>query len=148
MEKASAQIYRFDLESGEGVNLTESYKNHYFQIDNIDQGIIVGTVSTNRFNSFFFVEKGKVNIIDPTSMEDFLEEEYESPIHSILVSAKEEGIWPEYKDRITKRPLLLMPHGGPHGSFAPAVTCMRYMLLKMGYYLLHPNFSGSTGYGR
>ena len=41
-----------------------------------------------------------------------------------------------------------MPHGGPHGSFVQALTSMRYVLLKMGYGLLLPNFSGSAGYGK
>lgn len=41
-----------------------------------------------------------------------------------------------------------MPHGGPHGSFAHALSCLRYMLLKMGYFFLYINFSGSTGYGK
>ena len=41
-----------------------------------------------------------------------------------------------------------MPHGGPHSTFANGLTCMRYVLLKMGYYILHPNFSGSIGYGK
>lgn len=43
---------------------------------------------------------------------------------------------------------MVMPHGGPHGSFVPMLTCLRYILLRMGYYLLHPNFSGSAGYGQ
>jgi len=42
----------------------------------------------------------------------------------------------------------VLPHGGPHGSFAQCLTSMRYALLKMGYGLLHPNFSGSIGYGK
>ena len=41
-----------------------------------------------------------------------------------------------------------MPHGGPHGSYAHILTCLRYVLLRMGYYLLYPNFSGSAGYGK
>jgi acylaminoacyl-peptidase len=41
-----------------------------------------------------------------------------------------------------------MFHGGPHGSFSPALTSLRYSLLKMGYVLLFPNFHGSTGYGQ
>lgn len=62
--------------------------------------------------------------------------------------AKKEHILPEYQNRIEKRPLVVMPHGGPHSTFANGLTCMRYVLLKMGYYILHPNFSGSIGYGK
>lgn len=40
-----------------------------------------------------------------------------------------------------------MAHGGPHGSVDPSLTLFKYVLLKLGYGLLFPNFSGSVGYG-
>jgi acylaminoacyl-peptidase len=46
-----------------------------------------------------------------------------------------------------KRPLVVMAHGGPHASVDPSLTLMRYVLLKAGYVLLMPNFSGSVGFG-
>ena len=86
--------------------------------------------------------------MEPGNKEQFIEKEYLHPIHAILVSAPQEDVWPEYQFRKGNRPLAVMPHGGPHGSFAHAFTSLRYMLLKMGYFLLHPNFSGSAGYGK
>lgn len=112
------------------------------------QNVLVGTVSTNSFNSFFYLQNGKVTVIDPPSRENFEEKEYNLSIHSVLVSSKEEDVWPEFRFRLKNRPLLVMPHGGPHSSFAHAFSCFRYMALKMGYYLLHPNFSGSASYGK
>lgn len=44
--------------------------------------------------------------------------------------------------------MLLLPHGGPHSSFMQTLTGLRYILLKLGYGLLMPNFSGSIGYGK
>jgi len=94
------------------------------------------------------LQNGKVKIIEPPTRQNFVEEEYNLSIHSVLVAAREEDIWKEFRFRLKNRPLLVMPHGGPHGSFAHAFSCFRYMALKMGYYLLYPNFSGSAGYGK
>lgn len=66
----------------------------------------------------------------------------------MLLYASEENIFEEYRSRVNKRPLIVMPHGGPHGSFYNILTSFRYALLKMGYALLFPNFSGSVGYGK
>lgn len=64
------------------------------------------------------------------------------------MEAREDDIHPDYRERAKQRPLLVMPHGGPHGSFVQAMTSLRYVLLKLGYGLLFPNFSGSAGYGK
>ena len=44
--------------------------------------------------------------------------------------------------------MILLAHGGPHGAVDPCLTLFRYCLLKMGYALLLPNFSGSAGFGQ
>jgi acylaminoacyl-peptidase len=44
--------------------------------------------------------------------------------------------------------MVVLAHGGPHGALDPALTALRYCLLKLGYALLIPNFSGSSGYGQ
>lgn len=44
--------------------------------------------------------------------------------------------------------MIVLAHGGPHGAIDPSLTCFRYCLLKMGYSLLLPNFSGSAGFGK
>lgn len=41
-----------------------------------------------------------------------------------------------------------MVHGGPHGHGDACITLMKYMLLKMGYAVLIPNYSGSVGFGQ
>jgi dipeptidyl aminopeptidase/acylaminoacyl peptidase len=46
-------------------------------------------------------------------------------------------------------------HGGPHGSIASEYSMLRHILLEqgttpfilIGYALLVPNYTGSTGYG-
>jgi len=42
----------------------------------------------------------------------------------------------------------VVAHGGPHGSNVNMLTSLRYILLRLGYGLLYPNFSGSVGYGQ
>jgi len=45
-------------------------------------------------------------------------------------------------------PLILVPHGGPHGM-SPSVYIAPYAFLAdAGYAVLHVNFRGSTGYGK
>lgn len=89
-----------------------------------------------------------MSIIDPPTQEQYVQKEYHTPIHAVYIEAKEEDIHPDYRERAKQRPLLVMPHGGPHGSFVQALTSLRYVLLKLGYGLLFPNFSGSAGYGK
>lgn len=55
-ERSCSNILRIDLESGELTNLTDGFKSHCFQITSISQGVIVGTVTTNNFNSFFWIQ--------------------------------------------------------------------------------------------
>jgi dipeptidyl aminopeptidase/acylaminoacyl peptidase len=39
-------------------------------------------------------------------------------------------------------------HGGPHDTYRPVLTCLRYSLLKLGYALLFPNVPGSMSHGQ
>ena len=42
---------------------------------------------------------------------------------------------------------MVLIHGGPHGAMDPCFSMFKYILLKCGYAILIPNFSGSAGYG-
>lgn len=44
--------------------------------------------------------------------------------------------------------MVVIVHGGPHGHGDPCLTLLKYMLLKCGYCILMPNFSGSSGFGQ
>ena len=67
---------QFELTSQKGCDLAVRIDNKaYFvdgahiddfgdgSVDGIDEGIIVGTVTTNNYNSFFWLHNGKINII-------------------------------------------------------------------------------------
>ncbi|CAD8172869.1 unnamed protein product [Paramecium pentaurelia] len=47
-----------------------------------------------------------------------------------------------------QRPLIVLAHGGPHGTIQSQYTQLRHILLQQGFILLAPNFSGSCGYGQ
>jgi pimeloyl-ACP methyl ester carboxylesterase len=118
-------------------------------IDDVEtDGFMTGVVTTNNFHTFFYNRKEEIVLVEPEKKESFVVKDYQSPIPAMLVYAKEEDIEVEFRERAKKRPVVLMVHGGPHGSFLSAHTCLRYTLLKMGYALLMPNFPGSTGYGQ
>lgn len=111
-------------------------------------GFITGLVTSNNFNSFFYSKEEEITLIEPPHQEQFVVQELQQPIPAVLVQAKAEDIHEEHRERVQKRPLVVMLHGGPHDCFTPALTCLRYSLLKLGYALLFPNIPGSTSYGQ
>lgn len=44
-------------------------------------------------------------------------------------------------------PLVVMPHGGPHGRDDPGFDWLSQFLASRGYAVLQPQFRGSTGFG-
>lgn len=63
-------------------------------------------------------------------------------IHSLMV------LPPDF-DRSKKYPLLVFPHGGPHTMARDQISLRwnYHLLVKPGYVLLMPNYTGSTGFG-
>ncbi len=55
---------------------------------------------------------------------------------------------PKGADPATKRPCLLLPHGGVHADFDTYYTHVIRELMKEGYVVVAPEYRGSTGYGR
>ncbi|KAI8818824.1 Alpha/Beta hydrolase protein [Fimicolochytrium jonesii] len=69
---------------------------------------------------------------------------------SILEAILVTPISPQPKTLVkgTKPPLLVFPHGGPHGSFATEFYLYNYLLTRVGFALLMVNYRGSTGFGK
>lgn len=73
-------------------------------------------------------------------------ESVDKPIpHFILRSKARTNILGE---PIEKSPLVVAIHGGPHGYAEMSLNYFKYMLLKSGYTIVYPNFSGSASYGK
>jgi dipeptidyl aminopeptidase/acylaminoacyl peptidase len=41
-----------------------------------------------------------------------------------------------------------MVHGGPHGYCEPSIDLLKYILLKCGYMILFPCYTGTIGFGQ
>jgi acylaminoacyl-peptidase len=52
------------------------------------------------------------------------------------------------KDKNEKLPLILYPHGGPHGSSTTIFSRESLCYLDSGYSIAQVNYRGSTGYGQ
>jgi acylaminoacyl-peptidase len=70
-------------------------------------------------------------------------------VQSVVVRAKktrDDKSFPQ-KSSTRKPPLIVLPHGGPHGAcVAGYVTSVAY-LASLGYAVAYCNYRGSTGYG-
>lgn len=52
------------------------------------------------------------------------------------------------EDEEKKVPILLFPHGGPHGANAPVFSMAPAFFASIGYAVLMVNYRGSTGFGK
>ena len=72
-------------------------------------------------------------------------------VRKISYSGEDQMVIPAYvfapKDTTTRRPLLLMVHGGIHGDFDDAFVPYIRALVRAGYVIVAPEYRGSTGYG-
>lgn len=77
LESTCHQIYKIDLETGEQVNLTKSFPNHDFSIDNVEEnGLITGTLTNTNANTFFYYDGKEIQVIPPPRSEKFNQKEY------------------------------------------------------------------------
>ncbi|HEX2763061.1 MAG TPA: S9 family peptidase, partial [Allosphingosinicella sp.] len=76
-----------------------------------------------------------------------------SPVKAVRYTARDGLSIPAYLTLPAGRPaknlpLIVMPHGGPFIRSSYAFDPWAQFLASRGYAVLHPNFRGSTGYGR
>ena len=73
-------------------------------------------------------------------------------VRKVAYSGADQMIIPAYvfasKDTSTRRPLLLMVHGGVHGDFDELYVPFIRKLVRAGYVIVAPEYRGSTGYGK
>ena len=88
--------------------------------------------------------EGKIVTIPPLNRQEFIIEEFNDPVHGYYLDSQNTD--PEFKK--DKKPLVVLVHGGPHAHGDACITMLKYMLLKCGYAVLLPNYSGSAGFGQ
>lgn len=69
-------------------------------------------------------------------------------IESMFFGVRDPKNAQDLKSANSKRPLVMFLHGGPHAVYTGISTVTRQYLLKKGYNMLMPNFTGSLGYGQ
>ncbi|MCL5255939.1 MAG: S9 family peptidase, partial [Gammaproteobacteria bacterium] len=117
--------------------------------------VIVTTSSANHPRMFYLFDRESNQLqelanstpwIDPNTLPQTQSITYESrdglTIHALLTLPRDQ----EAKDL----PLVLLPHGGPHGVRDSLMSMDRdaKVLAQHGYAVLQPNFRGSGGYGQ
>ena len=65
-------------------------------------------------------------------------------VQSIVVRARTER---DDADETGPKPLIVLPHGGPHASCAAGYVATVAYLASLGYAVAYCNYRGSTGYG-
>lgn len=113
------------------------------------------------FTTYSDIDPGSVYLFDRQTGEarfllaarDWIDPEQMSPMHPITVTARDGVVLHGYitiprASEGRNLPMILHPHGGPHGvrdlwGFDPAVQ----FLASRGYAVLQINFRGSGGYG-
>lgn len=96
-----------------------------------------GAVPLTRFNA------GRTEVLDWSPVEEFGFTAHNGRfIHSLLVK-------PPAFDPAKRYPLLVLLHGGPHGSWRDQFVLRwnYHLLAAAGYVVLLSDYSGSTGYG-
>ncbi|KAJ1735906.1 hypothetical protein LPJ61_000279 [Coemansia biformis] len=76
----------------------------------------------------------------------------DGPLESIFVFPREPGhatryFWPGGA-AAASRPLVVMPHGGPHSTYTLAYNALAAGLARLGFGVLLVNFTGSLGFGQ
>jgi dipeptidyl aminopeptidase/acylaminoacyl peptidase len=74
-----------------------------------------------------------------------------APMEALRITARDGQALTAYLTRPLAsgpRPLVVMPHGGPHARDSFAFDIFAQAFAALGWLVLQPNFRGSSGYGR
>ncbi|KAJ2779228.1 hypothetical protein H4R18_004140, partial [Coemansia javaensis] len=68
-------------------------------------------------------------------------------VHPVAPSAATRYFWPAGRGA-AQRPLVVMPHGGPHSTYTASYNALAAGLARLGFGVLLVNFTGSLGFGQ
>jgi acylaminoacyl-peptidase len=173
----SLGIFIVDIETKEIKRIDQpKFKSEEWRFKNIHDGLIVSTVSNMDGGSRIAIYSGlnlkassleealrdakwsnyelKFSGFDGAVLTDI---EKENNIHekiieidgvqSLFFGVHDPSNHQDLRGANSKRPLVVFLHGGPHAVYTGISTVTRQYLVKKGYNLLMPCFTGSMGYG-
>lgn len=155
---AESQLYEYDLTSGKLEQLTSG--NHAISGWHYQPANGIHVVGINRIDSpgeFYLLEPGKPLVQLTHHFDDFTDRFAITPQEKITWKGADgtniEGLlyYPvDYREG-QRYPLVVQTHGGPAASdqfgFSRGFTSYTPVLNGLGYFVLKPNYRGSTGYG-
>lgn len=152
----SYHIYEVSVSSKKVARVNEGFKFLPSESDiflsKLDHGLFIGKRDTFHKNGLLFVsrrnddgsytELASQDLGEYREFEMFDETVTVGGIEATLIAKKREG-----DEKIHKRPVILLIHGGPHGIWHTYHTPMLYHHVKQNYAVLNINYTGSTGRG-
>jgi len=174
----SLGIFIVDTETKEIKRIDQpKYRSEEWTFKNISEGLIVATISHmntgGRIGIFYGVNLNapnlegavrdakwafyelKFNGFDGAILTDLEKENHIQEkilevdgVQSLFFGVYDPSNPNDFRTANSKRPLVAFLHGGPHDVYTGMSTVMRQCLIKKGYNLLMPCFTGSLGYGQ
>ena len=163
----SLAISIVDIETKEIKRIDQpKYRSEEWTFKNISDGLIVATISHMNLGSRVGIFSG-VNL-NTSNLEEAVRDakwafyelkfngfdgailtDHENNIQEKIIEIDGvQSLFFGVSDDNSKRPLVTFLHGGPHDVYTGMSTVMRQCLIKKGYNLLMPGFTGSLGYGQ
>lgn len=114
---------------------------------------VIKISSAKNPGAYYLFDKNKNGISFITSASPWIQESNMAEMHPISFETRDGLVIHGYLSNASKdkkpKPLIVLPHGGPHGVrdfwyYDPDVQ----MLASLGYSVLQVNYRGSSGYGR
>ncbi|BDF93948.1 S9 family peptidase [Pseudoalteromonas sp. KAN5] len=121
---------------------------------NDNSSMIVKTSSANAPTKFYLFDNNKRKLSVLTQSKPWLTKDILPETHTITYKSRDgleiTGLLTLPKGKQKNLPLILLPHGGPHGvkDSAVYINSDTKILAYHGYAVFQPNFRGSGGFGK
>lgn len=114
---------------------------------------IVAVVTDRDAGTFYLYDASSDTFSYLLRARRWLDPSHMARVSAVDITARDgtrlQGFWTEPIDWHAPGPLVVMPHGGPHGAKdGPLFDATNQLLAHFGYAVLTVNYRGSMGYGR
>jgi acylaminoacyl-peptidase len=155
--RSSSAIVTINVATGQIARISNLIDHHWTFLGATHDGYIVAKRSAPNHPGVLVMTKycgegcavwQELDAIDYSENAQLLLKEISFSVHSIPDrGANVEAILVCPKNR-KNRPLILMPHGGPHSSFTTNFSASVAAFVSHGYAVVLSNYTGSIGYGQ